>query len=258
MMRGNQWYYVSGEKQQKGPITGEELERLVAQGVITPETLVWNPGLADWTAYREVMATEGTGPGEKEKPHCSFCGREVAPESVVYVSGAPVCASCKPWLEQRIRERGRQAAAVMTVRPGGFWIRFLAKLIDVFILGIIEVPVALMLGFAQAALSVQPNALYVTIGMQVAQNLFNMVLVASYDTFFIGKYAATPGKMVCHLQVVTANLERVSYWRAFGRYWAELLSSMTLMIGYLMAAFDEEKRALHDHIAGTRVIYREE
>jgi hypothetical protein len=33
-----------------------------------------------------------------------------------------------------------------------------------------------------------------------------------------------------------------------------LLSSLTLAIGYIMAAFDDEKRSLHDRICDTRVI----
>jgi uncharacterized RDD family membrane protein YckC len=31
---------------------------------------------------------------------------------------------------------------------------------------------------------------------------------------------------------------------------------MILLIGYIMAAFDEEKRALHDRICSTRVVRR--
>ena len=42
--------------------------------------------------------------------------------------------------------------------------------------------------------------------------------------------------------------------RAFGRYFAKILSGLILMIGYIMAAFDSEKRALHDMICDTRVI----
>ncbi|HET6371045.1 MAG TPA: RDD family protein, partial [Nitrospiria bacterium] len=41
---------------------------------------------------------------------------------------------------------------------------------------------------------------------------------------------------------------------ACGRYFAEILSGIILCIGYIMAAFDDEKRALHDRICGTRVI----
>jgi uncharacterized RDD family membrane protein YckC len=46
----------------------------------------------------------------------------------------------------------------------------------------------------------------------------------------------------------------VDLGRAFGRYFGKLLSAIILGIGYIMAAFDSEKRALHDMICDTRVI----
>ena len=48
----------------------------------------------------------------------------------------------------------------------------------------------------------------------------------------------------------------MTYGRATGRYFAHFLSSFTLGIGYLIAAFDNEKRALHDHVCDTRVVYK--
>ena len=77
---------------------------------------------------------------------------------------------------------------------------------------------------------------------------------AAYDTWFVGKYGATPGKMACNLKVVVEDGERVTYMRAFGRHFAKLLSSMILAIGFIMAAFDDQKRTLHDRICETRVV----
>src|SRR6266568_3219290 len=76
----------------------------------------------------------------------------------------------------------------------------------------------------------------------------------SYETILIGKYGATLGKMACKIYVVTAEGGRVSYLRACGRYFARILSAFTLLIGYIMAAFDPEKRTLHDRICNTRVV----
>jgi uncharacterized RDD family membrane protein YckC len=76
----------------------------------------------------------------------------------------------------------------------------------------------------------------------------------SYETIMIGKFGATLGKMACKIHVVTANGDNVSYARAFGRYFAKLLSAFTLLIGYIMAAFDSERRALHDRVCDTRVV----
>ena len=75
-----------------------------------------------------------------------------------------------------------------------------------------------------------------------------------YFTFFHGRWGATVGKMACGLRVVTAEGEPITYMRAFGRFWAFMLSGIILYIGYIMAGFDDEKRALHDRICSTRVI----
>ena len=72
----------------------------------------------------------------------------------------------------------------------------------------------------------------------------------------IGKYGATLGKMACRIKVVTSEGGPVSYMRALGRYFAKQLSCLTLMIGYIMAFFDKENRALHDRICDTRVVMK--
>jgi len=60
---------------------------------------------------------------------------------------------------------------------------------------------------------------------------------------------------VFKLTVVDSSGGKISYGRAFGRSCAEILSQMICAIGYIIAAFDEQKRALHDHICNTRVIH---
>jgi len=80
------------------------------------------------------------------------------------------------------------------------------------------------------------------------------VLHLAYETFFVGKYGATPGKMVFKLKVVNAEGGPVTYLRALSRRLTKILSEYILMIGCLMAFFDDERRALHDRICNTRVI----
>jgi uncharacterized RDD family membrane protein YckC len=54
---------------------------------------------------------------------------------------------------------------------------------------------------------------------------------------------------------VDAGGGKIGYGRAFGRSCAEILSQLICAIGYIIAAFDDQKRALHDHMCNTRVIY---
>ena len=84
--------------------------------------------------------------------------------------------------------------------------------------------------------------------------ILNIIIPAAYESWFVGKYAATPGKMACKLKVVVADSTRVSFARAVGRHFAKYINVFTLLIGYIMAGFDDQKRALHDRICDTRVI----
>lgn len=48
-----EWYYGT-QGQQQGPVSERQLRHLMAQGVVTRETLVWRDGLAGWKAMGEV------------------------------------------------------------------------------------------------------------------------------------------------------------------------------------------------------------
>lgn len=62
--------------------------------------------------------------------------------------------------------------------------------------------------------------------------------------------------MIFGLKVVTSEGGKVTYLRALARFLSEILSYLLLMLGYIMAAFDDEKRTLHDRICDTRVVYK--
>jgi uncharacterized RDD family membrane protein YckC len=90
--------------------------------------------------------------------------------------------------------------------------------------------------------------------IQLISTILNFIIPAVYESWFVGKYAATPGKMACKLKVVMSEGDRVSFARAIGRHFAKYISGLILGIGYIMAGFDEQKRTLHDRICDTRVI----
>lgn len=68
---------------------------------------------------------------------------------------------------------------------------------------------------------------------------------------------ATIGKRIMGLAVINTNGGRPSFGRATLRFAGELLSLLTLGIGFLVALFNPERKALHDLIAGTAVVRRE-
>lgn len=54
-----QWYYAKGGQQQ-GPVSLEELRRLIGEGAINPATdLVWNPSMTDWCPAAEIPVLMG-------------------------------------------------------------------------------------------------------------------------------------------------------------------------------------------------------
>ncbi|HMK49584.1 MAG TPA: RDD family protein [Thermodesulfovibrionales bacterium] len=273
------WYYTDGQKR-VGPVTEYEIGQLAAQGKIGPDTLVWNELISKWQPYGQMRGGESTtsetalplneptksrgdsgaqstfGPAEEKKMSaCVECGRVFPDEEMLRYEDSMICASCKPAFFQKLKEGAVMPASM---EYGGFWIRFGAKIIDGIIMGLVNSVLTFMLFllFGLSFLTFDPKERMsgTYFAAQGISSVLQLVLQATYVTFFLGKYAATPGKMACGLKVVMADGEKVSYSRALARHLAEYLSAIILMIGYIMAAFDEEKRALHDRICNTRVI----
>jgi uncharacterized RDD family membrane protein YckC len=163
---------------------------------------------------------------------------------------------------QRMREGGQ---AIGARRYAGFWIRFLARLIDgvlLFIVGfIISLPFTAMMGGAAIGLGGARNpaaaaaalpAFFALLGIRY---LIQIALSVAYEAYFVSTRGGTLGKLALGLKIIRADGSPVPLGLAIGRYFAQWLSSLTLAIGYIMAGFDPEKRSLHDRICETRVIY---
>jgi uncharacterized RDD family membrane protein YckC len=67
---------------------------------------------------------------------------------------------------------------------------------------------------------------------------------------------ATLGKMALGIIVTDGSYNRISFGRATGRFFAKLISNITICIGYIIIAFTSQKQGLHDIIAGTLVIIK--
>lgn len=107
------WYYAFGGGQ-KGPVDEEEFQRLVQQGTITPETLVWREGMASWQPYSTASPT-ATANLTAGGVACSGCRQIFSHSDVVSLAGGFYCATCKPLALQRLREgEGGSSAAEAT------------------------------------------------------------------------------------------------------------------------------------------------
>src|SRR5262249_15127218 len=134
------WFYADGGRQM-GPVEESALDDLVRAGVVRDDTLVWRDGMANWQPHGTVRVVR-TPPAPAPVPmpatpveapgFCSECGRPYPTSQLVMIGNAAVCAQCKPVYMQRVREGGQ---AIGVRRYAGFWIRFVARVIDAVILG---------------------------------------------------------------------------------------------------------------------------
>jgi uncharacterized RDD family membrane protein YckC len=118
---------------------------------------------------------------------------------------------------------------------GGFWIRVLASLIDSLLLLLPSYALQRTLG---------P---YGGLAAGVLDWLYYAFMESSVNQ-------ATFGKMACGLAVTDTDGNRISFGRATGRYFAKILSALTLGIGFAMVGWTRQKRGLHDFVAGTLVV----
>ncbi len=275
------WYYSDG-RQQFGPVTESEFDSLVGAGRISASTLVWRAGMAEWSAWGKVQpspqpsaqaapaaaaAAVQTAPApaaisaEPARPavrFCSQCGTAHAPEDLLTIGGALICANCKSISMQRLREGAVPGGFTRTYQYGGFWIRFAAVLIDVVILSVVETVINLPLSLAMSGMAMArpsaPTALASMAGLLTVMIMIDFALGLLYESWFVTKKGGTPGKLALSLQVIRADGTRPGWGLSIGRHLAKFISTLTLMIGYIIAGFDDEKRALHDRICNTRVI----
>ena len=185
-----------------------------------------------------LEATNAPAPGEKA---CSRCLRPNGPE-------ARFCSHCGQPLEGGGITRPQPLIGAFEYgTPGGFWLRVLALFIDSIVLT--------ALGLAIFALFGEDVAGYYSADRPlVFADFVDFVLSFLYAPVLIALWSTTVGKRALNLYVVRADGGRCDFWRALGRSFASILSGLLFGIGFLMVAFREDKRALHDLIAGTAVI----
>jgi hypothetical protein len=108
------WFYESAGQQQ-GPVSDGDLDRLLAEGRITPATLVWREGLTDWQPLSQARPA-AAAPGLKAPPlesgaegevvSCASCGRIFPVSDVVQIGHRPICPDCKPGVLQGLQQAG--------------------------------------------------------------------------------------------------------------------------------------------------------
>lgn len=173
---------------------------------------------------------------------CAKCGAENA-------STNRFCHKCGAALSSGVdsnEQRNAWSPSKATIQPkapqaysdiyASFWARIGAYVIDYIVFVVISFAAGAALGEGAGLLA-----------MFVAVFLYDVLMVSS-------SLQGTVGKLALGIKVTDLAGERISFARSVGRFFAEWISALTLCIGYVMAAFTEQRQTLHDKIAGTLVV----
>jgi uncharacterized RDD family membrane protein YckC len=191
---------------------------------------------------------------------CQTCGNPVARAAVV---AAPYGAVSP--------HAGVGAIVYATnVSYAGFWLRFVAVLIDGVIISagmlLLLVPLFFLMGGAVFLNSIardfegRPDPAQIGALISVLALFGGVALIGQwlyYAYLESGEKQATWGKQALGIYVTDLSGNRITFARASGRFFAKMITGMIpLAIGYIMAGFTERRQALHDMIASCLVLRR--
>lgn len=252
------WFFIDesitdGERRQ-GPYSIDEIHEFVKSGKINDETQVWHSGEENW------------------KPWSEYAKQETAEKAKQDAERDELLQNTIKALEEAI-----ESDKLKIRRFAGFFTRAFAYLIDNLILGLVGGIVLFTLsklgGFIDVT-AVQDAAL-AYVGNPTSQDAFQKlidipgmgtfftiwsVLQTIYFIVFHAIFSATPGKMLVHIHVETHSGERLSWLSSIARYLCSVLTQFTMVfygLGYIIVCIDPKRRALHDWIVRTFVVYDE-
>lgn len=185
--------------------------------------------------------------------YCPNCGAPVAiAAAAVSVAGAMGAGSYAATLPM--------SAAAATY--GGFWRRFWAAMIDGLLLNIASLPIALVVMVPMGSQmenmrgdDLTPEQMSALIGTYAILGVLGALMSWLYYALLQSSpKQATVGMMALGIHLTDLEGRRLSFARASGRFFASILSGMTIGIGYLVMFFTERRQTLHDLIAGTLVV----
>ena len=152
-----------------------------------------------------------------------------------------------------------------TVEYAGFWLRFVAIIIDGIIIGIAQTilisPILGLAGISIFKFSTNSLSDVETIGaIGALVGIFTLAVLVStvakwlYFALMESYRGATIGKMAMGIKVTDMEGNQINFLRATGRYFGKIVSGMILLIGYIMAGFTEKKQELHEIMANCQVV----
>lgn len=238
----NAYKIIASDGREYGPVTLEELRHWCGEGRVGPGTLIWLATESRWQTAATVDQLKWDLPSP------------------------PAIQVSNPSRSQPESEAPTGAATGLfnldALRPAGFWIRLAAYFVDMLILGamvrLLTMPWADALDLAQnnAFAELKKTSPDLQVLFQFWRLMLAIEIPAHFAYFvgFNGSWGATPGKLLLGLRIVDTDGSPLGYRRAFLRHCAEWLTQITFGLGFVICAFDPQKRALHDRLARTRVV----
>ena len=147
--------------------------------------------------------------------------------------------------------------AVEGAPPAGFWIRFVAYMIDALVLLVPFTAAIVILIVLHSDRWREPEKAAAIVGTTALLFLVLIVINWLYEALMTSSpRGATLGKRALGLRIVRFDGTQLSFGRATARHFAKAIATpaVPLFIGYIMAGFTSRKRALHDILADTLVI----
>ncbi|MDP7397493.1 MAG: RDD family protein [Lentisphaeria bacterium] len=242
-----QWYYIA-DGRAHGPVSSSRLLALADGAIVRPGTRIWRQGMAGWQPFK-TSETVQVPPRT-----CSRCHGSRPDNEMLTYCDQPICGQCKSAFLQCIRD------GVSLAEPpiyAGFTIRALAWFVDAVTILAFTTPLLVLLESLAPDSGDLATVILSWLVTALAGGILTAVIQMLYETWFIGRHGATPGKMACGLKIVRPDGSLLTFRRAFARYWGKVLTGMTMGAGFLLLTIDRQCRSLHDFICDTRVVRNE-
>ena len=272
-----------------GPFTRTQIQDGLSRGDFTLQYLAHTPGLKEWLPLGEVLdfydrssslppwphtpAPHPLSPPEtaqlppvppRKDPPGPVSAPPASPVSVQPLPAIPARPPALPAPSPSRPVKMETPAPGVHLRTAPFLPRFFAFAIDIIVL---LLPIVFLFGLG--ALTIALRDWFEHVDAETSKQdwalLFRnfrslLVLMATGGAWLYGaglecsRWQATIGKQWIGLKTVDRQGERLSFFRATARHAAKYLSALPCFLGFTAAFFSSEGLALHDRIAGTRVV----
>ncbi len=257
-----QWYYAI-DGQRLGPVPHAELERLLQSGALRGDALLWRQGMDQWKTLAEVKERDpgmfaAEGPPPLPEPPVAL-PEEKTPDIARREPSFPASVDATAATSDALVYAGFWQRAAAFVVDAIIWLFGLQILSNIVVLlafpEMVQMTEAIAAAGGSMAFKPTPEQMVVLVQFTALVMVVGVIWAVVYDVFFLRRFSATPGKMLCGLRVVQSDGEPLGVGRIVVRTLAKgIVGGPTLGIGYLIAAFDEQKRGLHDFFCSTRVV----